>query len=183
MLARLLEEVPHPRRADADDHLHELRGAHREERHAGLSCDRLREQRLSCARRADQQHAFRSGAAQSGVLLRVFEKIHDLDQFVLGFVDAGDVVEGDLGILLLVVAARLALADAHEPAAHPAALLRRAPKHPDIKADEEQRRAKAEKKRRQGTTAFLDRFGADLDPVIDQKGFQTGIDKRRAVWS
>ena len=93
--------------------------AHREERHPRLSRDRLREQGLPGARRADQQHAFRSGPAQARVLRGVLEEIHDLDQLVLGFVDAGDVVEGDLRILLLVVAARLALADAHEPAPMP----------------------------------------------------------------
>ena len=78
-------------------------------------------------------------------------------------------------VLLLVVAARLALADAHEPAPYAAALLRRPPKHPDVKADDEQGRAKPEQERRPGVAAFLDRFGADLDPVIDQKGFQTGV--------
>ena len=76
---------------------------------------------------------------------------------------------------LLVVAARLALADAHEPAAHAAALLRRAPEHPDVKADEEQGRAEPEQQRRPGAAAFLDRFGADLDPVVDQKRFQAGV--------
>ena len=35
----------------------------------------------------------------------------------------------------------------------------------------------AEQERRPGAAAFLDRFGADLDPVIDQKGFQTGVDE------
>ena len=67
----------------------------------------------------DQQHAFRRGPAQAGVLREVPQEIHDLDQFVLGFVDAGDVVEGDLRILLLVVAARPAPADAHEPTPRP----------------------------------------------------------------
>ena len=81
------------------------------------------------------------------------EEIHDLDQLVLGFVDAGDIVEGDLRILLLVVAARPAPADAHEPA-HATALLRRAPEHPDVKTDEEQGRAKPEKERRPRAAAF-----------------------------
>ena len=36
-------------------------------------------------------------------------------------------------------------------------------------------RAKAKKERRQEAAAFLDRFGADLDLVIDQKCFQTGV--------
>ena len=51
--------------------------------------------------------------------------------------------------------------------------VRRAPEHPDVKADEEQGRAKPEEERRPGAAAFLDRLGADLDPVIDQECFQT----------
>ena len=54
VLARLLEQVAHARGADADDHLDELGGAHREERHARLARDRLGEQRLARARRADR---------------------------------------------------------------------------------------------------------------------------------
>ena len=46
------EQVAHARGADAHDHLHELRGGHREERHPGLPGDRSREQRLSRSRRA-----------------------------------------------------------------------------------------------------------------------------------
>jgi hypothetical protein len=96
VLARLLEEVAHSRRADADDHLDELRGAHGEERHPGLAGDRLRQQGLPGARRADQQHTLRRAPAQPSVLLRVLQEIHDLDQLVLRFVDARDVVEADL---------------------------------------------------------------------------------------
>ena len=96
VLARLLEQIAHARGADADDHLDELGGAHREERHAGLAGDRLREQRLAGARRADQQHALRRRAAEPRVLRRVAQEIDDLDQLVLGFVDAGDIVERDL---------------------------------------------------------------------------------------
>jgi hypothetical protein len=102
-----------------------------------------------------------------------FEEIHDLDQLVLGLIDPGDVVEGDLRILLLVVATRLALADAHEPGPH-APALPCAPEHPDVKADDEQGRAKPEEERRPRAAAFLDRLGADLDPMIDQESFQTG---------
>jgi len=46
-----------------------------------------------------------------------------------------------------------------------------------VKTDEEQARAEAIEKRRQRTALFLDRFGTDLDPVIDQKRFQTGAYK------
>ena len=59
LLPRLLEQVAHARRADADEHLDELRAVDREERHAGLAGHRAREQRLAGAGRADQQHALR----------------------------------------------------------------------------------------------------------------------------
>ena len=40
LLARGLEEVAHPRRADTDEHLHEVGAGDRDERHAGLARDR-----------------------------------------------------------------------------------------------------------------------------------------------
>src|SRR5439155_2920683 len=134
VVAGFLEEVPYSRRADPDDHLHELGAAHRKERHTGLSGDRSREQRLAGARRADQEHALRRRPTESRVLRRILQEVDDLDQLRLGFVDAGDVVERDLRIRFLVVAARLALAEAHERAAEATALLR-APEHPHVEPD------------------------------------------------
>ena len=52
LLARLLEQVAHPRGADADEHLDEFRAVDREERHAGLARDGARQQRLAGAGRA-----------------------------------------------------------------------------------------------------------------------------------
>ena len=66
LLARLHEEVAHPRRADADEHLDEFRPVDREERHAGFAGDRAREQRLAGARRPDQQHALGHPGAEAG---------------------------------------------------------------------------------------------------------------------
>ena len=115
-LARLLEQVAHARGADAHDHLDELRGAQAEERHAGLPGDGPRQQRLAGAGRADQQHALRHGAAEPLVLRGVLQEVDDLDQLVLGLVDAGDVVERDLR-LLLAVALGAAAPEAEQPAA------------------------------------------------------------------
>ena len=70
VLARLLEQVAHPRRADADEHLDEFRAGDREERHAGLAGDGARQQRLAGARRADQQHALRQAPAEPPVAVR-----------------------------------------------------------------------------------------------------------------
>ena len=47
--------------------------------------------RLAGARRADQQHALGDTAAEALEFLRVAEEIHDLLQFFLRFIDAGDV--------------------------------------------------------------------------------------------
>src|SRR5262249_17769379 len=44
---RLLEQVAHARRADADEHLDEIGAADREERHARFTGDGLRKQRLA----------------------------------------------------------------------------------------------------------------------------------------
>src|SRR6185312_6787407 len=103
----------------------------------------LREKRLARARCADQQHAFGRRAAEARVFRRIAKEIDDFDQFVLGFVDAGDIVERDLRILLLVVAACPALADAEQPTAEAAALLPGPPEEPDVKADQQQRRAES----------------------------------------
>ena len=92
-LLGLLEEVAHAAGADADDHLDELRRRHREERHVGLAGDGARQQRLAGARQARQQHALGDHPAEPPVALRVLEEVDDLDELLLGLVDAGDVGE------------------------------------------------------------------------------------------
>ena len=92
---RLIEQVAHAARADADEHLDELGAGDREERHARLAGDRAREQRLAGARRADQQHAARDARAERVELLGVLEELDDFLELLLGLVHAGDVVERD----------------------------------------------------------------------------------------
>ena len=180
MLARLLEKIPHARGADAYDHLHELRGAHREERHAGLAGDRFGEQRLAGAGRANEQHAFRRRAPQACIAVGLFEEIDDLDELVLGFIDAGNVVERNPRVAFLVVASRLAAPHAHQAAysAH-SALPRGAAVDPHIEADQEQCRTEAEQQRRERAAPGADRDRADLNSVVDQERLETGIDERR----
>src|SRR5205823_571098 len=108
--ARLLEEVAHARRADADEHLDEFRAVNRKERYARFARDGAREQRLTRARRTDQQHALGNVSAEACVALGILEKTDDFLQLFLRFVDAGDVVESRLGIGLDVDLG-LALAD------------------------------------------------------------------------
>ena len=70
VLLALLEEVADAARADADEHLDEVRARDAEERHARLAGDGAREQRLAGARRADEEHALGNAPAEALELLR-----------------------------------------------------------------------------------------------------------------
>src|SRR4029079_4882877 len=99
--------------------------------------------------RAARRPSVRRAAAQPRVLRRIAQEVDDLDELVLGLVDAGDVVERDPRVALLVVAARAALADAEDAAAQAPALLGGTAKKPDVERDQQQRRPEAEQQRRQ----------------------------------
>src|SRR5918995_2995877 len=179
VLAGLLEEVAHATSADAHEQFDELRGAQGEERHPRLPRDGPRQESLARSRGSHQEHAFRGRSPKAGVLLGVLEEVHDLDELVLGLLDAGDVVEGNLRVLLLVVAPGAAPTDAREGTAHAAALLLSAPIEPDVAPDQQQRRTEGEEQRLPKATAFLYRLGADLDPVFDQELLQAGVNEGR----
>ena len=89
------EQVADAGRADADERLDELRAGDREERHAGLAGDRLGEQRLAAAGRAEQQHALGRRRAERLVLGGVRQVVDDLPQLGDRLVGAGDVGERD----------------------------------------------------------------------------------------
>src|SRR5262249_30496238 len=99
-LRALLEQVAHTGGADADEHLDEIGSGDRKERNVRLSRDRLREERLAGAGRTDEQHTLGDLAAELLELLRILEEVDDLAQLFLGFVDAGDVLERHLVLLL-----------------------------------------------------------------------------------
>src|SRR6185369_12421518 len=99
---RLLEEVAHTGRADADEHLDELRAADREERRPGLARDGAGKERLPGAGRSDQEHALRDLRPEAAVALGVAQEVDDLLQLRLGLLDAGDVAEARLDVLLAV---------------------------------------------------------------------------------
>ena len=77
-LGGFLEQVAHAARADADEHLHEVRAGDGEERHVRLARDRLSKQGLAGAGRSDEQRALRQLCADGRVLFRVVQKIDDL---------------------------------------------------------------------------------------------------------
>src|SRR5262249_22192456 len=97
-LLRAVEEVAHTAGADADQHLYELRAGHREEGDVRLASHRLGEQRLTSARRADQQHALGQLAAQTRVALRILEELHHLLQIGLGLIHTCHISKCRLGL-------------------------------------------------------------------------------------
>ena len=142
-VAGLFEQIAHAAGAHADDHLHELAGAHAEKRHVGFAGHRPGQQGLSRAWRADEQHPFGHHATQPRVLRRVLEKIDDLDELSLGFFDTRHVGEGDAAIAdgRLVVALGLALAQTED--ATTTHLSGGFPGQPQEPTDQQQRGAKA----------------------------------------
>ena len=99
ILLRLVEEVADAARADADEHLHELRAADAEEGNARLPGDGLAEQGLAGSGRTHQQHALGDPRAHRDELVRVLEELDDLVQLLLRLVDTCDVDEGDRGLV------------------------------------------------------------------------------------
>mmetsp|Transcript_44090 Transcript_44090/g.104970 ORF Transcript_44090/g.104970 Transcript_44090/m.104970 type:complete len:408 (+) Transcript_44090:772-1995(+) len=97
---RLGEEVADARRAHAHEHLDEVRPRDREERHARLARHGLGEQRLARPRRAAEEGALGDLGAEDLELVRVLEELHELVHLHLGLLEASDVSECDL--LLLV---------------------------------------------------------------------------------
>src|SRR6185437_2893803 len=89
----------HAARADADEHLHEIRAGDRKERHARFTSDRPCQQRLASSRRPDQQNAFRDTSAEFLELLRLTQELDNLFQFFLRFFDTGYVFERHLFLL------------------------------------------------------------------------------------
>ena len=98
-LAGLLEQVAHPGRSHAHEHLHELRAAALEEGDLRFAGGGLGQQRLAGARRAHQQHALGDAAAQTGELLRSLQELDDLLQLGDGLVRAAHILEGDSHLL------------------------------------------------------------------------------------
>src|SRR5258708_4609923 len=96
VLLALHEEIAHPRRADADEHLDEIRTRDRKEGHPGFARYRTREQRFTGSRRADEQHALGDSAAEAREALRVLEELDYLFEFVFRFIDSGNIGESDL---------------------------------------------------------------------------------------
>ena len=112
LLAGVGEQVAHPGRAHADEHLHETRPGQGQERHPGLAGHGPGHQRLAGAGRADHEHAAGSDRAGVAVLVGVLEEVDHLGHFLFGPCVAGHVAEAGGGPVVEVVDAGLGAADA-----------------------------------------------------------------------
>ena len=173
LLIGLLEQVAHLGRAHADEHLNELRAGDREEGDVGLARDRLGQQRLARAWRADEQGALGDVRADGGVALGVVQEINDLGQELLSLVLALHVREVDAG-LAGDIDLGVGLAKAHGARAH--FLLHRAG-HPYAEADDDDERQDGGQEGRRGGGGD---FG-ELDVGVQQALNQVGVVDERGL--
>src|SRR5690554_2988712 len=122
MLLGLLEHVAHPAGADTDEHFYKIGAGDSEERHLGLAGNRLGQQCLTGTGLTDHQYAARDMPTQTLELARVAQEFNQFADFFLGLVATGDISKGGLD-LIFGQHARLALAEAHRPAAATATAL------------------------------------------------------------
>ena len=161
VLFGLLEQVPHARSADADEHLDEVGAGDGEERHTGFTRHRTRQQRLAGPGRPVQQHALGDLGAQRLVPRRVLQEVLDLVELLDRLVDAGDVGERGLGhVLVEQLGAGLAEAEAH-----PGAALHAGEHHEQ--ADQQQQRQHVDQQLAQNAALVDD--GADLGVLSGQR--------------
>jgi hypothetical protein len=177
-LLGLLEEVAHAGCADADDRLHELGGGEREERRVRLAGHRARQKGLAGPGRPVEEDAAGDARAERAVALRPLEEVDDLDQFVLGLVDARDIFEGDPVALAELEPARRRAPEAPQHAAG-AAAAQLAPGEPDEEPDQQQCRQEAEQQRGPERPALVRGLGVDDHRLIGQQvGEARAIDER-----
>ena len=169
VLLGLLEHVADARGADADEHFDEVGTGNGEERHVGFARDRARDQRLAGAGRADQQHAARNASAEPLEFAGVAQEFDDLLQVLLGFVDAGDVLERHAAMRFRQHL-RARLAKAHRLAG--AAL--HLPRQEDPDADQRNEGQPGDEQRHEPRHVIAGRLGGDRDLAVIE-----ALDQRR----
>ena len=103
LLVGLLEQIPHTGCTDTDIHFHEFRTGDGEEGNLRFTGHSLRQQCLTCTRRAYQKRTLRQLRTDLQITFRLMKEIHHLGQRFLGFLLTGHILKCDAGILLHVV--------------------------------------------------------------------------------
>ena len=104
----LLEHIPNTRRPDPDVHFHKIRAGQTKERDTGFTGDSFGQHGFSGSGRTDEQHTAGNSSTERLILLRSPEELHDFLQFLDGFINSCDVVEGDMHVFLRVQTAAAA---------------------------------------------------------------------------
>ena len=169
LLLGLAKHVAHAAGTHAHKHLDKVAASHREERHLRLAGHSLGQQRLARAWRTHQQDALGDGAAQVGVLLGVFEKLHNLGHLFFLFFHTGHVGKGDFLALVLVLDVELGTAAAH--AEHTAAATAaHAAHHPYPEHDKQHKGQRAQQHARVVAVAGI------LDLAVELAGLAPLVD-------
>jgi len=174
VLLALFEHVAHAGSAHAHEHLHEVRARDGEERHIGLAGDGAGQQGLTGAGGTDQQDALGNLAAQTLELLGILKEFDDFLEFLLGFVDARHILEGDTTDLFRQQP-RPALAEAHGLAA--ARLHLAHEEDPD--ANQQQHREPGDQDIEQRMHVVVRRRDIEGHLMLGQLGDQIGVIARR----
>ena len=172
--ARFREQLTHAAGTDTDNHLDELRRARAEERHLGLACGCAGEQRLTCAGRTGQQHAFRRASAEPLVLAGVAKKIDDLVDLGLDLIDPGHIVERDANSLRIDAP----LLSAPKKTAHRRLLT---PEHERVKSHNQQNRRHRNQQVRQEPAMLDDWRRSDGRCSLRELRQQVIVRKRRPL--
>src|SRR5260370_711934 len=99
VLLGLVEQVAYAARADADEHLDQLRTGDREERHAGFSSHGLAQQGLAGTGRSDEQDALWNAGSKGDELFRIFQELDDLGQLLFCLFNTRHIGTSDRGVV------------------------------------------------------------------------------------
>src|SRR5271163_5118419 len=99
VLLALFEQIAHPARTYADEHLNEIGTRNRKERYVRFARNRPRQQSLAGSRRAHEQHALRNASTKLLEFLRVLQEINNFVQLFFRLINSRHVLERRLLLL------------------------------------------------------------------------------------
>ena len=157
----LFEQVAHAAGAHTHEHLDELRGRQRKERHVRLARHGPGQKRLAGAGRPVQKDPARDPPTELQILLGVCEEIDDLGEFEFDLVDARHILERRA---LLVGLVALGARFAHPQDATAAACAAgRAPEEVDEQQDQQDRRTEPDQQCLPERPGLVERLGRVQD--------------------
>ena len=106
----LLEQVTNTGSTHAYEHFHEVGARDAKERNARFACNGTRKQGFTSTRRAHQKATARNLCTERLILCRVFQEVLDFLHFLNRFINAGNIGEVNVGMLLNALL-RLCLAE------------------------------------------------------------------------